>query len=285
MNTFGIDVSLYQGGINFAKAKAEGVKFSIIKASESNFRDPQFNNHYANAKLYGIDVGAYHFLRSNTVAGAVAEAKYFLSVVKGKKFEYPLFVDVETDSLRAAGKAQLTEAVAAFCNTIENAGYWAGFYTNLDWYKNALDGAALAKKYSFWLATWAAAMPNIPNVQMWQYGGETNFIRSNQIAGMTCDQNYAFIDFPKKIKAKGLNGYGTTKPVYVDRTPRAGDPVRISADAIYPNGKKVPEKIRKKLWYVRYSGNSKCCLGVSTDGKLTLNAEIDVKYLTNLAEK
>lgn len=236
---FGIDVSLYQKGFDFTRAKGEGVKFAIIKASEGQFTDPVFESAYKAAKAAGVHVGAYHYLTASDSASAVAEADYFIRAVSGKAFEYPLFVDVEGASMKAVGKEKLTGIVRAFCERVEKAGYWCGFYTNLDFYRNYLDGEALAKRFSLWLAAWVKEKP--VDCQVWQFGGETNIIRTNKVAGVVCDQSYSYKDFPALIKAKGLNGLAR---------PAASKPAAPSAPAAYAPkvGDKVRLKAGAKIW-------------------------------------
>lgn len=200
--TFGIDVSRWQGNFDFAQAKKEGVKFVIIKCGGGDgglYKDSKFERNYDEARKNGLGVGAYFFGHANTTGEARDEANYCIDVLRGKKFDYPIFYDVEAGGIT-------NSIVQTFCNTLEAAGYWCGFYTNLNWY-DKIDGAALAKRYSFWLANWSAQKPNIPNVQMWQFGGETNLIRSNKVAGVVCDQSYCYVDYPAMIKAAGKNGY------------------------------------------------------------------------------
>lgn len=202
---FGIDVSLYQKGFDFAAAKAEGVKFVIIKASEGNFSDPEFASHYEKAGKAGLYRGAYHYLTAVSVQGAKAEADVFLKTVSGKKFEYPLFVDVEEKSMTKLSATDADGVVKAFCDKVEAAGYWCGFYCNYNFYKNVIGGEALAKRYSLWLASWSGSAP--APCQIWQFGGEVNVKRKNSVAGVVCDQNYSYRDFPALIAEKGLNGF------------------------------------------------------------------------------
>ena len=79
------------------------------------------------------------------------------------------------------------------------------FYLNENWYKNKCNGSELAKRFTVWLAKWSKAEQTA--YPMWQFGGETNYIRSNKVAGVVCDQDYCFEDFPTIIKNAGLNGY------------------------------------------------------------------------------
>lgn len=274
MATFGIDTSHWQGIYNFEKAKKEGVKYAILKLGGGDsgiYLDSQFNRSYTECKRIGLPVGAYFFGAALTTADAKKEANYVIDQLKGKQFEYPIFYDVEYAPMRNLGKTKLTNIVKAFCGELEKAGYWCGFYTNLDWYRNCLDGAGLAKKYSFWFAYWADAMYNLPDVQMWQKDAHT-------IAGVNTDSDYCFVDYPTKIKAKGLNGFAKTTATTAKRTPKAGDTVKISYGAYYPNGKRIPDRITSKAWSVRYAGNGKAC--VYKSGTEILNAEVEVKYLT-----
>ena len=196
---------MYQKGFNFEKAKAEGVEFAILKSSQKNYTDPQFENHYKAAKAVGLDVGAYHYLNANTVAAAKKEAEYCVSAIKGKKFEYPIYLDFEENIYTKNTKEKNGDIIKAFCDVVEKAGYWVGVYTSYNFYKNYIDGEAIAKRYTMWVAAWTKTLP--VKCPMWQFGGDTNVIRTNKVAGVVCDQNYCYEDFPKLIKEAGLNGF------------------------------------------------------------------------------
>lgn len=209
MKRFGIDISVHQTGFNFTKAKSEGVEFAILKCSQANFKDSSFEAHYKNAKAVGIGVGAYHFCTARNTAEAIAEAKTCLNAIKGKQFEYPIFLDFEDFNVKYSTMSKQTNdsIIKAFCNEIEKAGYWVGLYTNTDFYMNHISGAELANRYSLWLAHWGTNAP--VDCQMWQFGGETNMIRTNKVAGVVCDQNYCYTDYPTLIKNAKLNGFAT----------------------------------------------------------------------------
>ena len=106
-------------------------------------------------------------------------------------------------------RATLTEIVMAFCFTMEAAGYWVGIYSSESFFYSEMNDGELTR-YSHWVARWGKSKPaptSGAETQMWQFGGETNLIRSNKINGQTCDQDYCYVDYPAKIKAAGLNGY------------------------------------------------------------------------------
>ena len=204
---FGIDISKYQKDMDLNQAKKEGVNFAIIRGMYGNKKDTSFESNYTKAKNAGLGVGVYWWTRAVNEAQAKEEAQILIdSCLKGKQFEYPIYIDVEDSLLYNLGKSKVDAIITAALETLENAGYYAGFYLNYNWYTNKCNGSELAKKYTVWLARWTSKEQN--QYPMWQFGGETNYIRTNQIAGQTCDQDYAYIDFPSIIKNAGLNGFG-----------------------------------------------------------------------------
>lgn len=210
---FGIDVSHWQGDFNFARAKSsEGVEFAIIKAGGGDaglYKDSKFESNYKKCEDCGLPKGAYFYGNAKSVADAKKEAEYFISILSGKKYEYPVFYDVEGKMITDNDRATLTEIVKAFCEIMESAGYWVGIYSSESFFNSEMNDGELTR-YSHWVARWGKSKP-APNsgaeTQMWQFGGETNLIRSNKINGQTCDQDYCYVDYPAKIKAAGLNGY------------------------------------------------------------------------------
>lgn len=207
--TFGIDISVWQRNMNLAKAKAEGVKFAIIRGMYGNAKDTAFESNYNKVKAQGLGCGAYQWGRAKNKAQAKEEAELFIETcLAGKQFDYPIYYDVEDSIMLGLSKAALTEVIETWCNTMEKAGYFAGIYMSASTMAAETDKAKLIKRYSSWIAAWTK---DKPECQMWQFGGETNLLRSNKIAGLVCDQDYAYSDFPKRIKEKGLNGYGTMR--------------------------------------------------------------------------
>ena len=210
---FGIDVSHWQGDFDFARAKSkEGVEFAILKAGGGDaglYKDSKFEANYKKCEECGLPKGAYFYGNAKSVAEAKKEAEYFISILSGKKYEYPVFYDVEGKMITDNDRATLTEIVKAFCSTMEVAGYWVGIYSSESFFNSEMNDGELTR-YSHWVARWGKSKPaptSGAETQMWQFGGETNLIRSNKINGQTCDQDYCYIDYPAKIKAAGLNGY------------------------------------------------------------------------------
>ncbi len=212
---FGIDISYYEKGIDLSKAKNEGIKFIILRGGVTGYgtgtsksKDTQFETFYKQCKNLNIPVGAYWYSCANTYEKGKAEAEFmYNNCLKGKQFEYPIYIDVEdTHWQQPSGKTAITNAIKGFCEYLESKGYYVGIYANSNWFKNYID-TKQTSKYDNWIANWGKTKPSTPVCGLWQFGGETNKLRSTKIADYTVDQDYAYIDYPKIMKEKGLNGF------------------------------------------------------------------------------
>lgn len=262
---FGLDLSTWQRGYPYASATKSGVKFAILRAGASRTKDDMFDKHYKNAKKQGWGVGAYWYTYATTVAEARQEIKAFLKVIKGKKFEYPIYLDMEDASIRKAGKSTLNAIVKEYGEALEKAGYYFGVYTNVDWYRNKISGATLNKKYSWWIASWTSSKPSGINAGLWQFGGNSNEIRSPKIGGVTTDQDYAYLDYPSIIKKMGKNGYGKTS--IVDKIKNKVSKPKHNLTRLLKVGStgKMVENLQKALG------------GLEVDGKFGTKTEAKVK--------
>ena len=247
---FGIDVSHWQGDFDFARAKSkEGVEFAILKAGGGDaglYKDSKFEANYKKCEVCGLPKGAYFYGNAKSVAEAKKEAEYFISILSGKKYEYPVFYDVEGKMITDNDRATLTEIVKAFCSTMESAGYWVGIYSSESFFNSEMNDGELTR-YSHWVARWGKSKPaptSGAETQMWQFGGETNLIRSNKINGQTCDQDYCYVDYPVKIQAAGLNGYAKGS----NSAPAKKSNEEIASEVIsgkWGNGAERKEKLTK----------------------------------------
>ena len=226
MRKFGIDISVWNKNMNISKAKAEGVEFVIIRGAYGNKKDTAYENNYNKCKSLGLPVGVYWWTRAVNEAQASEEAIALINnCLKGKQFEYPIYIDVEDKLLANLGKSKVDAIITSALTTLEKNGYYAGFYMNKDWYNNKCNGANLAKRFASWIAQWTSQNQTYP---MWQFGGETNKIRTNIVAGEVCDQDYCHVDYPTIIKNAGLNGFSKGTP-----TPQpAPQPVKKSNEEI-----------------------------------------------------
>lgn len=202
----GIDVSQWQGGnIDFNKVKAAGINFVILRAGYGKHRsqkDPMFESNYARAKAAGLNVGVYWYSYANSVADAKTEAAVCLEAIKGKKFEYPVYFDLEERSQFSKGRAFCSSLVTAFCSELEKAGYFAGLYISRSPLEQYIS-SDVAKKYTLWIAEYGGKLNYSGDYGIWQ---NSSTWRVNGVAG-DVDHDYSYTDFPSIIKKGGYNGY------------------------------------------------------------------------------
>ena len=174
---FGIDVSKWNGTIDWNAVKNSGVNYVIIRcgyrgsSKGSLIEDPKFEKNIKGATAAGLKVGVYFFTQAINEVEAVEEASMVLGLIKNYKISYPVFLDVESSGGRADGldSATRTKVIKAFCETIENSGYTAGIYANKSWFEKKMDVSQLTK-YKIWLAQYAAAPTYTKSkVDLWQY--------------------------------------------------------------------------------------------------------------------
>ena len=253
MQKWGIDISKWQKGFNFDKAKAEGVEFIILRGAYSNSKDSCFEDFYKSCKDKGIPVGVYHYSMAQTVQDAKNEAKLMLSILKGKQFEYPIYLDVEDKTQAKLGKSALTSIIKTYCDTLEKAGYYVGIYST-SIYLNSYTNIAELRKYDKWIAQWYTHRSFTIDHGMWQFGGETNYLRSNKVAGGVCDQDYAYKDYPTIMRNTGLNGFKkadntNTPPVQEKPVKSVSEVVKEVIDSKWGNG----DDRKKKLTAAGYN--------------------------------
>lgn len=219
MGIKGIDVSAHNGIIDWQKVKASGIKFAMLRAGYGSENpkqiDKQFERNYSECKRLGISVGAYHYSYAFSEAQAKEELDFFLKLLSGKQFEYPVCYDVEDAKYKdpqlritqdKLSKSTLTDIAIAFCDGLEKAGYYAALYANPSWLYNHLERERLTR-FDLWLAEWRTEKKYPYDCGIWQYteNGKIGGINGN------VDLNYAYRDYPTIIKQKGLNGFEKIK--------------------------------------------------------------------------
>ena len=196
--SYGIDISAWQKGFDLNNAKKEGFTYAIIKAGGADagrYKDSQFENFYKQAVEKGFKVGAYYFGCAFSVEAAIQEANLFISYLSGKRIVH-VYYDVEGKMLNQ-GYQHLTEIITAFCQTLINAGYACGIYTSESQFNSRFNDSAVAI-FPHWVARYAKSAPKLKSgapIEIWQYGGSVNYLRSPQIAGKTIDQDIIYIDW------------------------------------------------------------------------------------------
>lgn len=167
-----IDVSEWQGTIDWKKVRASGIDFAILRAGfgrEVSQVDKKFEQNYKNAKAAGLKVGAYWYSYADSIEDAEREGEACAEVLKGKVFELPVFYDMEEGFQTSFGKETLTSMAKKFIKTLSNAKVNAslGVYANLNWFTNYLDFKSLYGRCFIWLAQYHTQPQLLCDV--WQY--------------------------------------------------------------------------------------------------------------------
>ena len=185
----GIDVSTWNGQIDWSQVARSGVSYAIIRAGYRGsstgalIRDSAFSRNASGATAAGIRVGIYIFSQATNEAEAVEEASMAVQLASGYHVSLPIFIDVEGSGGRGdrVSVAQRTANIAAFCRTVENSGYKAGVYANKSWFTHNINVGALTG-YHIWLAQYAAKPTyTASRYDIWQYSssGRINGIKGN----------------------------------------------------------------------------------------------------------
>ena len=195
----GIDLSVFQGDVDWDKAAADGVEFAIIRLGYRGYGkgalqpDELFASHLDGAHAAGIDTGAYFFSQALTAEEGREEARYVLEQLDGRRMEMPIYFDwepiaVEDSRTNGYDYAHLTDSAVAFCQTIEAAGYRAGVYINRQQGYYHYDLSRLAD-YSLWVADYNSYPDFYYRFDMWQYTA------SGQLDGIDIqvDMNLMFV--------------------------------------------------------------------------------------------
>ena len=195
----GIDVSFYQGNIDWSAVSNE-VTFAIIRIGQgTRIIDEQFENNYNGAKAAGVQLGAYLYCDSLDTAGAEQEANQVLQLLAGKQFEWPIYYDIEGDALSGDVNGMAT----TFCSILQANNYFCGIYSSAYPLNNQFNQEVLTN-YAIWVAHYDVDQPGFNGEWgIWQYSskGSVSGINGN------VDMDYAKINYADIIISKGFNGY------------------------------------------------------------------------------
>ena len=188
----GIDVSTYNGTIDWTAVKNSGISFVIIRCGFRGYTkgglilDSKYKSYIQGATNAGLKVGIYLFSQATNEAEAVEEASLCVNLAQGYKISYPIFIDSEyangSHTGRADGldKATRTAVCKAFCETIKSAGYTPGVYASKSWLNDKLDAGQLSS-YKIWLAHYTGQTDYTGKYDLWQHTakGSVNGIKGN----------------------------------------------------------------------------------------------------------
>lgn len=198
-----LDVSKWQGSINWDKVKAsgkiDGVMLRVLGSKGGKpYLDPYFARNYAECARLGLPVGGYYYTCAVTQRQTEEELAALKTALRGKTFQLPLAIDVEDPRLRSLAPAKLSALVAEAVAQLEAWGLYAMVYTYTNFADTALDMAALAA-YDLWIADYRGKRPARRH-GMWQYTS------SGKIPGVSgpVDLSHAYKDYAAIIQRKGL---------------------------------------------------------------------------------
>lgn len=155
MEIRGIDVSAQQGQIDWKTVAAYGMDFAIFRIAEAeNVIDRYFERNYTECQKYNISTGVYKYSYAMNITEMQNEARKVISVLKGRKLLFPVWLDMEWNNQRSLGTEKNYKMAEAFEKIVTAAGYKFGIYCNVDWYVNVI--SSRLKKYDFWIARYPA---------------------------------------------------------------------------------------------------------------------------------
>ena len=197
----GIDLSGWDDTVYWDVLKTQ-VKFVILRAGYGQGgNDSVYERYYKKCKEIGMPVGAYWYAKATTVKGAREEANYFLNKLKGKKFEFPVYYDIEENSIFATGRNNVSNMLKEFCTILENNKYYCGVYSSRSFLDEYFTNEVL-NRYDIWMAQYASSTSYTKHLI-------SQFTGSGTLSGKPgeCDLNYCYYDYPTLIKSKHFNGY------------------------------------------------------------------------------
>lgn len=204
MEIKGIDVSAWQGKIDWKTVADYGMGFAILRITEAgNVVDSQFENNLAGCNKYNIPVGVYKYSYAMTIAEIQREARKVVSTLNGRRIQFPVFLDLEYNNQRSLGSESIHKMADAFLEIVEAAGYKFAIYCNVDWYENVI--CSHLKKYDFWIARYPANDDGWLQERLrpdfgvgWQYSSKAKI---PGISG-TVDRNVFYKDYSEETGKK-----------------------------------------------------------------------------------
>ena len=208
MNKNGIDISEYQGDINFEELRGN-IDFAMVRTSIGNFReDRKYKQNISGLESTGVPYGVYHYSYATNENEARQEASKFINIIRNYKPLYPAVIDLEPDKRNEnTNKNELNKVAQVFCEMLEESGYYAMIYSNKNFFETVLNESIL-DKYDKWLAEWKSEPTYNKSFGIWQYTSK------GSIPGITgnVDKDIAYKDYPIIIREKGLNGINNEQP-------------------------------------------------------------------------
>lgn len=248
----GIDVSVWNGSINWAQTKKE-IDFAILRIGygrEVSQKDTRFEANYAGCKANNIPVGGYWYNYAKTVDDAKREADACIKCLNGKKFDYPIWYDIEENSVFATGKANVSKIAEVFCEALKAAGYKVGIYSSYYTFQTYFTNE-VKDKYDVWLAHVGNGGAPLSNTgypghkEIWQYSWKGRYSGING----DVDEDWSYIDYTAQNDKNDESTPEQVKPIDPPK------PAEKTVDVIY--SAYIPS---------RWLGEIKNCNDINTNG-------------------
>ncbi|MBO4863610.1 MAG: cell wall-binding protein [Eubacterium sp.] len=204
----GIDVSQYQGSMNWSKAKKQGIEFAIIRVGHGKHNvDPYFNTNMINANAVGIKTGIYFYSTAKTESASRKDAQWVIQQLRGHNVTYPVALDMEDNSQISLGRTKITKIAKAFLDEIAAAGYTPMIYLNENWAINYVDLSKLPGVYR-WVARYNGSFNTSISRDIWQAGST---VLLDGIDVNSVDIDFCYRDFSKIVtpRTKPISSYKT----------------------------------------------------------------------------
>ncbi len=240
LSVYGIDVSYFQGDINWSNVAASGKKFAIIRigytysVDKSLVQDPKFVEYYSGATAAGLDVGVYYYSRATTTAKALEEAKQVMTWLDGRVLDYPIYIDMEADEQASSSlKSSNAQVVKTFCDYVHSQGYLAGMYSG-EWFTDPyVDMSVITPSYETWTSNYSGLSHQYYNGSygMFQYSS------SGSVSGISgnVDLDVCYKDYPAIMEKYGLSGHKSSSTTTTEGLPDAyqctSDSLKMYSDA------------------------------------------------------
>lgn len=223
-----IDISQWQGAVDFSKVKNDGVDAIILRlgwiSNKNNHKlDSRFIEYYNACKNLNIPIGVYLYNYAATEEKVIDGANWTVKQLQGKKLELPVYIDMEDKSISGLGKERLTNICTAFNNIIEKAGYWAGVYANLNWYNNYLNKDYIRQRYTTWIA---------------HYGVSTEKYKGQ----------YDMLQYTSQGKVNGINGNVDLDILYRDLIKEINGSSKEDNTPVKKSNEEIANEVINGLW-------------------------------------
>lgn len=306
----GIDVSTWQGDVDYGKVKKDGIEFVIMRAGfgrEPDQVDNCFEKNYKNAKAAGLKVGAYWYSYAVSVNDARLEADACMQVLKGKTFDLPIFYDIEERFQFAKGKSFCSQIAIAFCDKLKSSGLRPGLYMSLSPLCSYITDE-VQKAYPLWIAQYNNVCQYDGNYAIWQYSDkgkvsgvdgnvDMNYLHDEHILknngsatkNKTVDQIAKEViggkwgngdERKRRLTAASYDYYAVQKRVNeIMQQPkpmfREHSIVKVKSGAKDYSGRKLANFVYDTRFYIMELVGDRAVIGI--DGKVT--AAVNIKYL------